>query len=535
VSEAQRFLGDHTAEVEPLVRDYNLKYWDAALSGGSEDAALSAEAKERMRRVYARTDEFETVKRFAQEPGHDPITARQLKLLSLDYAANQMDPEVLAEIVRREEEIEVTFNAFRATLNGARMTENDLRRILREEKNVEVRRTAWEASKQIGATVSARLLELVRIRNRESRRLGYRDFYAMSLALQEIDEDALFGTLGALKDATTGPFVNMKADLDRTLATQYGVTAFEPYPWMYGDPFFQDAPAGAADVDLDQIFAGKDIEALTLRTFNGLNLPIADLLPRSDFYEREGKCQHAFCTHIDRKGDVRVLCNIKEDEYWMTTMLHEFGHAIYDKNLAPDLPFLLRVPAHTMTTEAIAMLMGRLTRSPEWLSMVIGLGEREASRLRSEIERALRMQMLIFMRWGLLVVHFERELYRDPDQDLNALWWKMAAAFQNITPPLRRALPDWASKIHFSSAPVYYQNYILGELTASQLETAIKRHLGKGGTNALSFVDKPAAGAFLKDQVFRHGASMDWQDTLKAATGELLNPDHFMRQFVGAP
>jgi peptidyl-dipeptidase A len=327
----------------------------------------------------------------------------------------------------------------------------------------------------------------------------------------------------------------MKTELDRNLAAHYGVSDFVPHPWMYSDPFFQEAPPIAAQVDLDQFFHGKDIEALTLRTFNGLNLPIADLLPRSDFHEREGKCQHAFCTHIDRKGDVRVLCNIKSNEFWMTTMLHEFGHAVYDKYLSPDLPFLLRSPAHMLTTEAIAMLMGRLTRNTGWLSAVAGIPPATTAKLRQEIERALRIQMLIFMRWGLLVVHFERELYRDPERDLSALWWTMASDLQLITPPPGRREPDWAAKIHFTSAPVYYQNYILGELTASQLESAIGRHLSKKAGAAASFVDKPAAGAFLKENVFKTGALYDWQETLERATGEPLNTGHFMRQFVGTP
>ena len=65
-----------------------------------------------------------------------------------------------------------------------------------------------------------------------------------------------------------------------------------------------------------------------------------------------GKNQHAFCIHIDRKGDVRVLANVRPTAKWMETMLHEYGHAVYDKQLNPALPFALRTPAHLITTEA---------------------------------------------------------------------------------------------------------------------------------------------------------------------------------------
>src|SRR5690349_5178585 len=81
---------------------------------------------------------------------------------------------------------------------------------------------------------------------------------------------------------------------------------------------------------------------------------------------------------LDRDGDVRVLCNIRDNERWMSTMLHEFGHAVYDKYHENSLPFTLRTPAHILTTEAIAMLNGRMSKNPEWLMKIGGLSEPEA-------------------------------------------------------------------------------------------------------------------------------------------------------------
>lgn len=529
MTDAQSFIEQHTREIEPLTTDYNRKYWQVSTTGTAEASLLSAEAKERLLRVYARPEEYAELRHLLAVPGHDDVTARQLRLISHQYAAHQMAPEVLADLIRREEEIESAFNAFRATLAGERVSDNDLRRHLREERDPVRRRAAWEASKQIGAAVERRLLELVRLRNREARRLGHRDFFAMALELQELDETALFATLGRLKAFTEEPFRALKAGLDAALADRYALKAgaFTPWPWMYGDPFFQEAPPGTAEVDLDGPFEHADIESLTRATFGAIGLPVDDLFERSDFYEREGKCQHAFCTHIDRRGDVRVLCNLKSDEYWMSTMLHEFGHAAYDKFLGADLPFGLRQPAHTLSTEAIAMMMGRLTRDAVWLERRAGVAPTEARRIEAQVARALRVGQLIFARWGMLVVHFERELYRNPDRDLNGLWWSLAADFQGITPPPDRDAPDWAAKIHFSGAPVYYQNYLLGELTASQLHHTLTTRLG-----APSCADRPETGRFLKERFFASGALHDWNETLRRATGEALNPEHYLRQFV---
>src|SRR5262249_41676817 len=194
-----------------------------------------------------------------------------------------------------------------------------------------------------------------------------------------------------------------------------------------------------------------------------------DLLSRADLYERDGKSQHAFCLDIDRSGDVRVLCNVQKNERWMSTMLHEFGHAIYDKFHDGSLPFLLRTPAHILTTEAIAMLNGRMHKNPDWLVKIGGLSPADAAKVSAPAWKVLRSEMLIFLRWAITLVRFERELYRDPEQDLNRLWWEYVERFQKITPPPGRDRADWASKVHLASSPVYYQNYVLGELMASQI------------------------------------------------------------------
>src|SRR5262249_35053207 len=146
------------------------------------------------------------------------------------------------------------------------------------------------------------------------------------------------------------------------------------------------------------------------------------------------------------------------------TMLHEFGHAVYDKFQNPDLPFLLREPAHTLATEAVALLMGRFSKDSRWLVRYAGVEPEEAALIGEAAQRQLREQLLVFMRWCFVMAHFERALYQDPEQDLNTLWWDYVEEFQGITRPEGRNAPDWASKIHIATSPVYYHNYQLGEM-----------------------------------------------------------------------
>ena len=290
-------------------------------------------------------------------------------------------------------------------------------------------------------------------------------------------------------------------------------------PWHLDDPFFQDPPADGA-VDLDACFADADLEALTRRTFAGIGLDIDRSLAASDLYAREGKSQHAFCIHLDRAGDVRVLANVEPNERWADTMLHEFGHAVYDLDLDPALPWLLREPAHPCTTEGIAMMFGRLVRDPGWLRDVAGVPDAVLADLAPRLGAATRASLLTFARWVLVVTHFERRLYADPDADLDTLWWDLVERYQLVRRPAGRRAPDWAAKIHIAVVPVYYQNYLYGEMFASQLLATLRTRTG-------GLVEHPDAGALLRDTVFRPAALRRWDHLVEDATGAPLGARSF--------
>ena len=340
-------------------------------------------------------------------------------------------------MIQLEVGIEETFNTFRATVGGEQVSDNTLDDLLLTSDDVAQRREAWEASQAVGAAVSESVLQLVRLRNREAQRLGFSDYYVMSLELQELEPDRLFALLDDLQTRSQSLWETYKAELDAQLAAQFHTTPAALRPWHYHNRFFQEP--GPGEADLDRFFGDKDLEKLTSEFFAAIGLPVDDLLKIADLYERPGKCQHAFCTHIDRAGDIRVLCNNRPNERWMSTTLHEFGHAVYDKFLDPALPYLLRDPAHIMTTEAIALFMGRLTKDADWLATYAGVAPEEAARIAAAARREVRDHLLVFMRWCFVMAHFERALYQDPEQDLNTLWWTLKAKYQSLTPPEDRA------------------------------------------------------------------------------------------------
>ena len=523
------FAQEMETRVADLSAQYDQAWWEMATVGSQEAVSQWEQLSVTINRVWNNEADFEKVRGWYNQRNEvqDELLRRQLEILYANFLEARLDPANVEEIAQLEAQVEAAYNNYRGTYHGQKLSDNELTDVLQTSQKSDEVKEAYLAGKEVGAAVGATVLKLIELRNASAHQLGYRDFYQKSLAVQELDEAELFGVLEQLEKATDAPYREAKAIIDARLLEQFGlVSTAELRPWHYADPFFQRPPSPQND-PMDGLFQdGKEIEELTTKTYDGLGLPIQDVLARSDLYERAGKSQHAFCTHIDRRTDnIRVLCNLQPNARWMETSLHEFGHAVYDKHIDKTLPYFVRNIAHISTTEAVAMLMGRLAVNQQWLAEVKGLSQPQINERLAALNEKQRFQLLVFMRWGLVMAYFERDMYANPTRpDLNKLWWDYVERFQLLTRPEDRNAPDWASKIHLATAPAYYQNYVLGELTASQLQAYVERQV-----EGHSLVANKAAGEYLV-KLFQLGARYNWNETVAQVTGELLNPIYFVQQ-----
>lgn len=529
----QTFVDGHVATIKPMEKAANLAEWKAENTGESEDFDRLSVMQLELKQVYANPDEFRYIKGVKDAgPIADALLNRQGQVLYNAYLSNQIEPELLKQIVELGNEIAKKFNIHRGRIDDAEVTDNEIKQILKSETDSGKRKKAWLASKQVGQVLAADVLRLVKLRNKAAKKLGFENFHTFSLTLSEQDPGELDRIFARLHELTNEPFGQMKGELDAILAEKYGVAVDELRPWHYHDPFFQETPLVLA-LDLDTYYKGKDIAELSKKFFADINLPVEDVLAKSDLYEREGKSPHAFCTDIDRRGDVRILCNIVDNEKWMEVTLHELGHAVYSKYYSPDMPYLLRGSAHIFTTEAIAMFFGRLSGNPDWMQQMLDLTDEQRDEIATVSGKYAQMKQLIFARWAMVMFNFEKSLYADPDQDLNALWWRLVNKYQLVTAPAGRNQPDWAAKIHIATVPAYYHNYLLGELFGSQLHNYIVANvLGLASDEGVSYVGQKKVGDYLRENVFEVGKAYLWNDMITRATGEGLDPKYFVEQFV---
>ena len=524
----REFLTAYDAKVIPLYKESALTSWNANISGNDADLAISEKAAFELDKYFTDKKAFAELKEIKESNAvKDSLLLRQLDLIYDSYLGKQVDTSLIATRLAMETEINRKYLNFRVKVNEKELSDNQVEDVLKNStSNAELQAT-WEAHKQLGPVVAEDIIKLVKHRNLIAQNLGFSNYHEMSLKLSGQDPAEVTATFDELDNLTKGNFAQLKDEIDAYFAKRYKVKVEDLQPWHYQNRFFQEAPE-IYPVNFDKYYKDQDPVKLVATFYDGIGLNVDAILAKSDLYEKPGKNQHAFCTDIDREGDVRTLDNIRPDSYWMNTILHELGHGVYSYYNDRSLPFTLRDAAHTFTTEAIANMFGRMATNPEWMTQMGIIDSTESAKIAEDSRKSLRLQMLVFSRWAQVMYRFEKSMYENPDQDLNKLWWNMVENYQMIKNPEGRNSPDWATKIHVALYPCYYHNYLLGELLASQLYSYMTANI----TQNQSLVGEKAVGDYLRENVFLPGARYSWNEMIEKATGEKLTAKYYAKQFV---
>lgn len=538
--ELQKLLSEIEQNVAPLRAKVALQEWNGSISGNEKDFKASAEAQQELIKYLSNKEIFRELKKFKESNlfNKDSLTIeerqlkRELDIAYNSFLSNQADTTLLNSIIEKSTKLEQIYGSYRAQLNGKPIDDNQVENILKTSTDNKVLEEVWKSHKAIGREVEKDLIELVKLRNQLAKSLGFDNYHSMTLELSGQDPAEVSKLFDKLDEMTKGSFAELKGYMDSIFCKRYHVAKEQLMPWHYQGRYFQESP-DIYPVNLDKYYSGKNLELLTQNFYNSIGMDISAILKNSSLYAMPGKNQHAFCTDIDGKGDVRVLCNIVSNEQWMGTMLHEFGHAIYAQGHdAAGLPYLLRDAAHTFTTEAVAMMFGRLSRNAEWMCQTLGLNETDKKSIEEACYNSIRLAQIVFSRWVQVVYRFEKEMYANPDQNLNQLWWTLVEKYQMLKAPEGRNEPDYASKIHIALYPCYYHNYQMGELLASQMHYYIVNNITKSNDVMNEcYIGNKEIGNWLKEKIFAPGMTYEWNDFIERATGEKLNPKYYAMQF----
>lgn len=517
----EQFLISFIPQVAAKSKQRNKALWILETTGSSDAADLKADLDAELRLLFNDSNTYEKLLNWDRDSSlKDPLLKRQLNILIRDFKQNMIPKSLLIEIAQKEAALLLSYANFRPQLEGKTLSDNDIREILKNENDPLIRQKAWETSKHVGKLLASQILSLVTLRNQAAQSLGYTDYFQMQLDLQEVDEKWLFSLLNDLDKRSEAAYTKTLNKIEQQQSQRFGVPLDKLGPWAWSEPFCQEDPLDSRE--LDSLTKDVDLCDVSVSYYQKMGMDVKQILKQSDMFERPGKNQHAFCINIDRNSDVRTLNNVKTSIKWLETILHEFGHAVYELGFDSKLPWLLREPPHMITTEAMALIAGRQAYQSDSLSHLVGRSAAKDA-LFIKAEESLKRRQLIFSRWVLVMTHFERDLYRNPKQDLNKLWWSTVNKYQKIRIPKgRENKQDWAAKYHIGLAPVYYFSYLLGETFASAIEESL-------GSKDLA---SKASGQFLQQKLFRPGNSLNWMDLIKNVTGKEFSTDAWINQFT---
>src|SRR5437868_7555210 len=190
---ADRFLKLTNAGYQARVRVNSEAQWLAVTDVTPEhDAAVEATGK-----AYAAFNGnpgiiTETRDLLTHEKELTPLSVRQLKQLLLNAAEGPMtNPDLVVKRVEAETKQASILNSFDFTLNGQKITANEIDDKLEKSTDLEERRAIWEASKESGPALQPNLVRLRELRNGVAKEMKYPDYFSLEVASYRMSADEM--------------------------------------------------------------------------------------------------------------------------------------------------------------------------------------------------------------------------------------------------------------------------------------------------------------------------------------------------------
>ncbi len=454
--------------------------------------------------------------------------------------------ETFGEIARREGELQHSRGAMRLGFAHPKTGEFTpassivLGNLLRSDPDEGTRRAAFEGLRSIETHVlGAGFAEIVKLRNRFAKRLGFEDFYDYKVWWAEgFDKKTLFGFLDDLEARTRD---RAREEIER-LAGRAGKDALEP--WNFNFHTF-----GSVQKELDPYFRFEDAVERWARTFAALGVRYRGARVTLDLLDRRGKYENGFMhgpvPAFRRRGrwlpaEINFTANAVPQQIGsgfraVETLFHEGGHAAHYANILMDAPCFSQeyAPSSVALSETQSMFMDRLVDDADWQTRYAKDSEGRVIPF-DLIERTIRLTHPFEaqnVRTMLAVCYAEKAIYEAPE---SALTPDGILAILRETERRLTQLPGGCPRptlavphLLASEASCYYHGYVLAHMAVAQTR---EHFFAKHGT----IVDNPAVGRELAEVYWAPGNSRGFLELVREMTGRPFSADALSRE-IAAP
>ncbi len=552
--EAQEYIDGYTDKLLSLYYASAETSWKTntqIIEGDTMNAYESKIADEALASFMGSIENIEKTREYLESK--DQLTDLQVRQLEAILYSAGSNPQTVEALVKEKIKADIaqteTLYGFSYTLDGKEVSTNEIDNILYHDKDLAQRLAAWESSKEVGPKLKDGLENLRDLRNQTVQALGYNDYFTYQVSEYGLTSEEMMDMMDKLYEELLPLYRELHTYARYELAKQYGVSEVPDYLPAHWAPnrWGQDwGPMIKVEgINIDSALANKSPEWIVKegeKLYVSLGFPD---LPKT-FWEKSSlypypadsavkKNNHASAWHMDLKDDVRSLMSVLPNEKWFQTSNHELGHIYYYISYTnPDVPPLLRGGANRAFHEAIGSMMGAAALQKPYL---IGRGLIDENSQSDNIQKLLAeaMDYAVFIPFAAgTMSNFEKSLYVDglTKDQFNAKWWEYVKKYQGIVPPTDRGeeFCDACTKTHINNDPAQYYDYALSYIILFQLHQHIAENILKQDPRETNYYGATAVGDFLKE-IMRPGATKDWQDVLKGATGETLNATAMVEYF----
>ena len=552
-NEVDSFLASYTEtylglQAKSAEADWSLN--TKIVDGDSSNSKAYEEAEGKVAEFTGSVEVIEKARRYLEgRAGLNDLQARQLKAILYAAARNpQTKPGLVKARIKADAAQTEALFGFDFKIDGKSVTTNEIDRILEEEDDEQVRLAAWNSSKEVGKGLKKGLAGLVSLRNQTVQALGYKDFFQYQVSDYGMTVPEMMEQMRRFARELRPLYRELHTWARYRLAKKFGkdVPELLPAHWLpnrWGQSW--GSMVKVEGFDLDGTLSSFKPERLVRQAEDFYVSLGFEPLPGS-FYKRsslyplpEGtaykKNNHASAWHMDLQKDVRCLMSVEPNARWWETTHHELGHIYYYiEYTSPRVPPLLREGANRGFHEAIGSLLGLASMQKGFLQ---GRGLVPADARVDELQTLLKeaLDFVVFIPFSTgTMTHFEHDLYAAalPVSSYNERWWKYAAEFQGISPPVERGeeFCDAASKTHINNDAAQYYDYAISYILLHQFHRHIARKILDQEPRNTNYYGNKKIGAFL-GSILKLGATRDWRTVLQESIGEDISAEAMLDYF----
>jgi len=476
------------------VVDYRLamESWRQLTSGNSDSLEFFQNLRNRVLSDRRILDPL----RIGRSQVRDEVDRRRLAIFFPKLLLAQVESDTDVRQIR--DSLLFMFREYRPEYNGRLRSRSFLTDRYLLDRSRTNRELAYRALQAVGEETADLMSRLFRMRNQQAKNLGYSDFFTMMLNESEFPVEHFLNLLEPLDSGTIDPYIQLVDGIRSRLSTA------EIEIW--------DLPTAYASTlrEMDEYFPVDSQLSITYAGFNGLGFNLSAHPIYLDVRTEAETSPYTVYLPVSPPHDVRLAVSLSEGMEATWGFIGGIGQAIPATYTNQSRP-LFSSRSDGIWEGGLAKILADVCGSDDWLRIYAHVPEDLIIRYR----QAQHRKDLVQYRLALARLSFEYEAYKNPDRDLNRLYWDIFERYMLV--PRHDDILPWAATEAYVTNPAQSHHSVLADIISAQTLA----HLERTGNKV---VNSETTKAFLTQNYFRFGCRFPWQELLERGTGEPLQP-----------